>query len=517
MLTRLKTGLDNVSLWKKGMAVVSIPLVVLIMTLFLVAWYEKESRNAQDRVSQSLEIKAALNQVFSLLVESETGVRGYLLWNRASYLEPYNHARSHIEPAVDNLTKLVQSNAAQTSGAQELKRQAKIKIATLSEMLQSPEEAASPNSPITIRSRDSMRVSRDIIEEMRETEERQLDLRDREHKAAAARIHNLFIILFLVALLCGITASYIVSASILKRVHDLERYAHSVSRSQEARWTDQGEDEIGQLGRNIELMTQHLLARKEALKAAQKQLEKANADLAAMLEETRASNQELESFSYSVSHDLRAPLRHVAGFSELMLRNPDSLDAKNRRYLGIISSSIQQMGVLIDELLSFSRMGRTAIKSDPVDLTQVVNDVITDLSPELENRHIDWKVGTLPVVRGDKTMIQLVFQNLVGNALKYSRSKDPAIIEIVSSRHETLPMEVITIKDNGVGFDMQYIDKLFGVFQRLHSAEDYEGTGIGLATVRRIVHRHGGQVTAKGKSGEGAEFTITLPADRENG
>jgi len=330
-----------------------------------------------------------------------------------------------------------------------------------------------------------------------------------------ARIHKLLIFLFLVALLCGITASYVVSASILKRVHDLERYAHRVSRSQPAEWKDSGEDEIGQLGRNVELMTKNLLARKEALKTAQVQLKKANADLAVMLEETRAANQELESFSYSVSHDLRAPLRHVAGFSELMLRNPEALDAKNRRYLNIISSSIQQMGVLIDELLAFSRMGRTSIKSDPVDLNHVVNDVISDLSPELEGREIEWKVSELPTVAGDKTMIQLVFQNLIGNALKYTRKKNPAVVEIASRHHESQPMEVITIRDNGVGFDMQYIDKLFGVFQRLHSAEDYEGTGIGLATVRRIVHRHGGQVSATSVLGEGAEFTISLPAIKE--
>jgi light-regulated signal transduction histidine kinase (bacteriophytochrome) len=330
------------------------------------------------------------------------------------------------------------------------------------------------------------------------------------------QINFLMVSLFLLAILSGLSASYVVFSSILKRVNDLEHYARRVSRNQTAHWEDSGEDELGQLGRNLRIMTDNLLAREEALRHTRRQLEQANNNLKQQLLETRAANQELEAFSYSVSHDLRAPLRHVAGFSELMLKNADSLDAKNLRYLNIISSSIRQMGVLIDELLAFSRMGRTAIKADNIDLNATVNEVFTDFSPDIAARHIKWEIADLPVVQGDRVMLKLVLQNLIGNAVKYTRDRDPAIIQI---RDESAPddtMAQIVITDNGVGFNMDYADKLFGVFQRLHSSEEYEGTGIGLATVRRIVHRHGGKVSAYGDPGEGARFTFTLPKGLES-
>jgi PAS domain S-box-containing protein len=229
-----------------------------------------------------------------------------------------------------------------------------------------------------------------------------------------------------------------------------------------------------------------------------------------------AANKELEAFSYSVSHDLRAPLRHMTGFVELLgKKEADRLDAKSQHYLKVVSDSAQKMGQLIDDLLSFSRMGRTELMKRRVDLKQLSEEVIEEVSKDLpEGRIIQWRIGDLPVVTGDLAMLRLALVNLVSNAVKYTKYAEEPRIELAALAADP-DWTTIYIKDNGVGFNMKYVDKLFGLFQRLHSSEDFEGTGVGLANVRRIISRHGGQTWAEGESNKGATFYFTLPQDKE--
>jgi PAS domain S-box-containing protein len=240
------------------------------------------------------------------------------------------------------------------------------------------------------------------------------------------------------------------------------------------------------------------------------EIRRLNQELADRAAEIEATNKELESFAYSVSHDLRAPLRHMAGYAELLQRQASSvLDEKSARFLQTILESAKRMGILIDDLLAFSRIGRAETKRTRVSLEQLVREVVAELGQETNDRDIVWNIAPLPACYGDRSLLRLVVVNLVANAVKFTRSRMPAEIEIgcVDGKNDI----ELFVKDNGAGFDMRYANKLFGVFQRLHRSEEFEGTGIGLATVQRIVHRHGGKVWAEGAVDQGATFHFSLP------
>ena len=220
-------------------------------------------------------------------------------------------------------------------------------------------------------------------------------------------------------------------------------------------------------------------------------------------------NKELESFAYSISHDLRAPFRHIVGYAELLSDREKTLDEKSRHYLDSIIEAALSAGRMVDDLLNFSHLGRASLVKSAVDVNKLLDEIRRSMAPDLEGRNVEWRVGALPIAWGDASLLRQALGNLIDNAVKYSRDRDPAVITVEG--RETPTETVYAVSDNGVGFDMTYAGKLFGVFQRLHRVEEFEGTGIGLALTKRVLERHGGWITASSVLGQGATFTFAIP------
>jgi PAS domain S-box-containing protein len=245
-------------------------------------------------------------------------------------------------------------------------------------------------------------------------------------------------------------------------------------------------------------------------KRREREISGLNEELRKRTVELEGTNKELEAFAYSISHDLRAPLRHMAGFTELLQKSAAAvLNEKSKRYLVMVLESAKRMGNLIDDLLAFSRIGRAETHKTLVSLEQLVQEALAEVRQDTTGRDIVWKIGGLPAWYGDRSMLRLALVNLISNAVKFTRTRPHAEIEI-GSTDQKRDQVVVFVRDNGVGFDMKYANKLFGVFQRLHPPEAFEGTGIGLATVQRIVHRHGGRIWAEGLVDRGATFYFSL-------
>ena len=424
--------------------------------------------NSYRRVSQIQRANTSLDLLLSTMKDAETGQRGFLVTGRDEYLEPYSAAMGRINSEVANVELYFRNDPTQKQHLSDLKAA----ISRRSEILKAAIVLRRQNAPLPQLTTEmdagkaEMDAARRIVAEMEADGEKVLDRRVQIAQSAALQTRLAFGLATFAALVVLGVAQWL-----LRRLFN-ER-----------------ETRVGEI---------------LAINAG---LEKRVAERTAALQE---ANGELEAFSYSVSHDLRAPLRHISGFTDLLQKKSvTQLDASGQRYVQTIADSAKHAGELVDDLLAFSRMGRAEMRFASVDMNDLVLQVKKALVLETESRNITWNIADLPTVQGDASMLRLVWQNLLGNAVKYSQKNPETVISVGSN---DAPDEFIFwVRDNGVGFDMRYVHKLFGVFQRLHAKEAFEGTGIGLAHVRRIVARHGGKAWAEGETDVGATFFFSLP------
>ncbi|MDB6023707.1 MAG: Multi-sensor signal transduction histidine kinase [Pedosphaera sp.] len=420
---------------------------------------------AADAVSHTHEVLENLNGLLSELSDAEVGERGYIITGNESFLEPYNGAAAKVDAQLKTLVVLTADNPAQQERLAKLMQLTGKKLEVVNKGIALRRDNGFEPAAAEVRTQEGKRVMdevRGVIATMVGEEKSLLAARDRRARTRAGIAVPFSLIGDIVSLLLLAGVFYLLKQEI----------ANQRRAKQEIRALNQSlEEHAGQL---------------------------------------ETANKELEAFSYSVSHDLRAPLRHISGFVDLLGKHEGmGKDEKAARYLKFISDSARRMGALVDDLLAFSRMGRTDMRLTQVNLTEMVVEVGGELAGACRGRSIEWRFSALPVVQADPAMLRLVLVNLLANAIKYTGTRSQAKIEMGHQPGEA--EDVIYVRDNGVGFNMKYIDKLFGVFQRLHHADEFEGTGIGLANVRRIIGRHGGRTWAEGAEGQGATFYFSLP------
>jgi signal transduction histidine kinase len=428
-----------------------------------------------ENIASRKQLRVLLNELqatYSLMGDAETGQRGYLLVGDESYLEPYLAAVANADSQIDRLEERVSVAPDQRSTFETIQRLVAAKFAILEKSLQLRQSEGIEAAMALVRTgqgKEIMNEIRDQIDQVKQAIQERLEKNDRQTAVLSMRVTQWSIF--------GNVLAAVLFVSVLRSAF---------------RQRQRAEDRAGELAERTD------------------QLE--------------AANKELDSFSYSISHDLRAPLRAIDGFSRIVLEDySDPLATEAKDYLRMVRDNTRQMGQLVDDLLAFARLGRQSLNRHPIEPDKIVRRCLEEMAKEQEGRQLEIVIGEMCPCNADPALLKQIWTNLLSNALKYTRKQETARIEVgcrtepcslaagqPNSPVSAEPDVVYFVKDNGAGFDMKYVCKLFGVFQRLHRAADYEGTGVGLAIVQRIVHRHGGRIWAEAMLNQGATFSFTL-------
>ncbi len=472
------------TLARKGLLFAIIPTVFNIVILIAVGAFVRMAVREREREIAAREIMASSNRLLTLLVDAETGMRGYALTADRKFAEPYVWAVASYQRELERLDQ-----ANDKPGALTLKRGAEEVMGYETGMVRQLDLAARADVVRIIASGEGKRkmdAFRQAVAKFQETQRRESEQRARSAVHAERLLMAIVVGGVMGKILLVVVLSSFFTRNITRRLMVVVENTRRFEMGEPLLDAQpQGVDEIAVLDSRFHHMAVAVTATRD----------------------------ELESFSYSVSHDLRAPIRAINGFSRLLQNDYGSmLQGDGARYVGIIRSEAERMGALIDDLLAFSRMGKATLRKSSVDMDALFRSVASELLRQQPDASLT--IEPLPPAIGDASLLRQVAANLVGNALKFTNG-EPARVSITGSRHNGLNRYVVA--DHGVGFDMRYVDKLFGVFQRLHTGEQFEGTGVGLAIVKRIVNRHGGDIDAEGEPGRGARFTFTLPADPGGG
>lgn len=450
-------------------AAAALLVVVSVGAMYVIG---KVALDSNRHLATQREIIGQLEMTASLIKDAETGQRGYLLTGDETYLQPYTDAESQASHRLKVLQQLATAGELPALSVEEVRHLIEEKFSELKQTIELHRVGNQTAALALVRSDRGRQLMKEI----------RLNLSNLQAKELAE---------FQVA----------------------NRRAERATKQRNAAFIGTGCLNLAFLSWAFSRMAREIRFRQ----LAERELLKSHAELETRVKERttalEAANRELEAFGYSVSHDLRAPLRHVSSYIKLLDKSAAGrLDQQSQRYVRVIAEAAQRMSQLIEDLLVLSRIGRATLAESTVNLESLVDEARQELASEEGARPVEWRIGSLPKVRGDPGLLRSAMVNLLSNALKYTRPRNPAVIEIGSKAEDG---EVICfVKDNGAGFDMKFIDKLFGVFQRLHDRGEFEGTGIGLASVRRIIQRHGGRTWAEGEVDRGATFYFSLPRGR---
>ncbi|MBI5505418.1 MAG: CHASE3 domain-containing protein [Deltaproteobacteria bacterium] len=517
------------SVGKKIASLCLVSLVILAATAVVIEGTTRRLTDIVQQFNRQREFRNGLDAVWFLNLDAGAGVRRYVITGNDRDLDHYRSVSGTIGQVIQGVSELAAgSHAARPAQLKEIESLIQQRLALLEQIVTAQSEQGFDTARRLLAAGNEKDINdtiRQKIAEIVEDEDRAADAQSADARVTTATARSAVRIAMALALLFLSALGYATATRIARPMHLLAAAARRVGRGElDQAVVVNSNDEVGvlsvafnQMTTNLRTLMATLTSTNVALEAeilerkqAQAEIHQLNAELNQRATQLEEANKELESFSYSVSHDLRAPLRHVQGYVELLERVTEGkLPEKAGRYLRTITDASIEMGQLIDDLLEFSRTGRAEMQATAVALDSLLQDSIRDLEMATQGRTIVWEIAPLPHVMGDPAMLRQVLANLVGNAVKYSRQRDPAQIAIGCAGEEN-GRAILFVRDNGAGFDMKYVDRLFGVFQRLHRAEEFEGTGIGLATVRRIITRHGGRVWAEATPNEGATFYFTV-------
>jgi len=446
-------------------------LIILVCIGTLSFW--SEGRNDEDRewVNHTYLVVEKLQTVRIDITQAETGQRGYMLTGQDRYLELYGAGVNRVRQDMIELPDLIADNPRERDAIRRLDPLIAARLAELGDGIEVRKRSGLlAGVEAVTRANNGEKWMGQIaaqISEMRQTEAQLLSKRLNAAAASTRRIKVVIVLGNSLAILILLVKGFVIHWETARR--------------------------------NL----------------AEQNLKQANERLESRTAELSGTNIELETFAYSVAHDLRAPLRHIAGYSNVLAQDyGPRLDAEGLRYLGKIGGGAQKMGRLVDDLLSLSKIGRQQLSLQDTPLDSLLRQVIEDLAPECSGREVEWRIGDLFSAECDPGLMKQVFVNLLSNAVKYTRKRDHTVIQVGHTKHND--ERVIFVRDNGVGFEMQYVGKLFGVFQRLHKARDFEGTGVGLAIVQRIIRKHGGRIWAEAELDQGATFSFTIGSPENN-
>ena len=492
--------------FRKRLAEAWILLLVLLVAGFAVGIrnaYETRRMNQWVSHTQQVLTEAASVRLTRLRMRNEMWF--YRATGRDEFRSKYEMDRGKLRDSIARLRELTVDNSSQLGAINRISAAIQEQVALLDramEKAQSAKQSGGPQESTGVISTDDGLTN--VMDEF-EREERRL-FTERSAEVQSSAQWTLQLLLVTGTLSCGalLLAGYYIQREILSRA----QIEVGLRRARQLLGTQLNEKQ-SELGHTMEDLHKQIEARNQAEEEMKRLNQELEARVARRTKELREMNQELESFNYSVSHDLRAPLRHLDGFSRILEEEfAAELSANAKHYLRRIRLAATQMSALVDDLLQLARFGRQAVKHEYIALNRLVEETIAACLQEEAAREIVWDVGTLPEVEADPGLVRQVFANLIANALKFTRKKKRAVIEI-GARVEG-GEATFFVKDNGAGFDPRYSDKLFGVFQRLHRQDEFEGTGIGLAIVARIIHKHGGRIWAESTPEQGATFYFTL-------